>query len=130
VWQQGRFNHALVTGACADCHLDDYQGTTNPDHQASGFPTTCESCHRTTRWRDISGFDHDGLYFPIYSGKHRGRWSDCSDCHTVASNYSSFSCLGCHPHSDRQETDGHHREVGGYTYDSAACYSCHPRGRE
>ena len=129
VWQQARFNHALVTGACQNCHLDDYQATTNPDHELLGFPTTCETCHRPTAWRPTtSGFDHDSRYFPIYSGVHRGKWSACSDCHVSPSNYADFTCLTCHPHSDRTKTDGDHQGVSGYSYDSRECYRCHPRG--
>ena len=36
---------------CNSCHQPDYPGTTNPNHQAAGFPVTCESCHSTTAWR-------------------------------------------------------------------------------
>ena len=46
--------------------------------RAAGRPTshipsadTCDTCHSTTAWRPAS-FDHDGRYFPIYSGKHLG----------------------------------------------------------
>ena len=69
-WSTGSFNHATVyplvgahaTQACAachkngvykgtprdcvGCHLADYQRTTNPNHAAAGFPTTCEQCHQ------------------------------------------------------------------------------------
>lgn len=127
VWEQARFNHALVTGSCQSCHLDDYQATTNPDHEVLGFPTTCETCHRSTAWRPTtSGYDHDR--FPIYSGTHRGRWTVCSDCHTTPTNYADFTCLTCHPHSDRDKTNGDHQGIANYAYDSLRCYECHPRG--
>lgn len=112
---------------CYACHQSRYEATTNPNHRASSFPTTCASCHTTSGWRPAT-FDHDGPYFPIYSGKHRSKWSSCGDCHTNPSNYRVFSCLGCHPHSDRAKTDEKHKEVSGYRYDSQACYQCHPRG--
>ena len=111
--------------ACVSCHLADYQRTTNPNHATAAFPTTCAACHPTTRWDDAS-FNHDGLYFPIYSGAHRGRWSTCATCHTNASDYKVFTCLQCH---QAAETNGHHTEVRGYSYNSAACYSCHRNGR-
>jgi len=127
-WQPASFDHAVVAGTpCATCHMSDYTATTNPVHQTLGFPTTCDDCHNTTSWLGAT-FNHDG-FFPIYSGTHRGRWNDCSDCHQVANNYASFTCLSCHPHSDQQETDGHHRGMSGYQYSSPACLSCHPNGR-
>jgi hypothetical protein len=112
---------------CDACHRSDYDGTGNPNHRAANFPTQCQTCHSTNAWRPAS-FDHDGSFFPIYSGAHRGRWSSCSDCHVNASNYRAFECILCHAHA-KASTDSHHREVGGYQYSSPACYRCHPRGR-
>lgn len=119
--------YSATSAACVDCHQADYDQTTNPDHRAAGFPTDCASCHSTSGWLGAK-FDHR-RYFPIYSGAHAGRWTSCSDCHTNPSNFSAFSCLNCHPHSDKTTTDGHHSGVSGYVYDSAACYDCHPNGR-
>jgi hypothetical protein len=113
--------------ACNSCHQADYSRTTNPNHQAAGFPVTCESCHSTSAWRPAS-WDHDGRYFPIYSGKHRGKWSTCSDCHVSSGSYKAFECILCHEHSNRTEVDSKHRGQTGYVYQSAACYRCHPRG--
>ena len=109
---------------CVSCHRSDYDQTTNPVHTAAGFPLDCASCHTTSGWSGAR-FDHDGRFFPIYSGAHRGRWQSCAECHTNPANYAQFTCLPCH---GQTETNGHHREVSGYQYDSQACYSCHPRG--
>lgn len=115
---------------CVSCHLDDYQSATAIDHVALNFPTTCEDCHTPTVWgRATTDFDHDGLYFPIFSGVHRNRWNSCSTCHVNPSDINDFSCFGCHPHSDPMETGNDHSGVGGYMYDSQACYSCHRDGR-
>jgi hypothetical protein len=112
---------------CVSCHRADYDGAPF-DHAAAGFGTQCASCHNTTAWEGAV-FDHDGR-FPIESGAHRrGTWNACSDCHINPASYRDFTCLSCHPHSDRAETDGHHREENGYAYESASCYACHPRGR-
>ena len=119
--------YAGTPTACSSCHQQDYARTSNPNHQAAGFPTNCESCHTTSAWRPAS-FDHDGRYFPIYSGKHRGKWSSCSDCHVSPSNFKAFECVLCHEHSNRTEVDSKHRGVSGYAYQSAACYRCHSRG--
>jgi hypothetical protein len=119
---------AAVPSACVSCHQADYDGTTNPVHSGVGFSTDCAACHDTNSWLGAR-FDHDTNFFPIYSGTHRSRWTSCADCHTAAPTYTQFDCLGCHPHSDRTETDNHHQGEAGYAYVSAECYRCHPRGR-
>lgn len=116
-----------LSSACASCHQSDYDGTAAPNHTQLGFSTDCASCHGTSTWAGAR-FDHDGPFFPIFSGTHRGRWDACADCHVNPAAYSEFSCLGCHPHSDRAKTDGDHQGENGYSYDSQACYGCHPRG--
>jgi nitrate/TMAO reductase-like tetraheme cytochrome c subunit len=112
---------------CYSCHQASYNATTNPNHQAAGFPIQCQSCHTTSAWRPAT-FDHDGRYFPIYSGKHRGQWSSCTDCHVTAGNYKAFECIFCHAHSNKADVDNKHKGVSGYSYTGAACYRCHPRG--
>jgi hypothetical protein len=111
---------------CYSCHSADYQRA-QPNHAASGFPTSCEGCHTTNSWAGAT-FDHDGRYFPIYSGKHRTVWSSCATCHVATNNFAIFECILCHEHS-RDRVDPRHREVRGYTYDSQACYRCHPTGQ-
>jgi len=118
-----------LSPACASCHQTDYDGTTNPSHSSLGFSTECQLCHNTTTWVGAT-FDHDSQFFPIYSGVHANRWTDCATCHTSPSNYTQFTCFNCHPHDNQTETDNHHSSVSGYSYDSQACYRCHPRGRK
>ncbi len=113
---------------CFSCHETDYNNTTDPNHTAAGFPTTCEDCHETNAWTPAT-FDHDGQYFPIYSGKHAGEWNQCSDCHEVPNNYSIFTCISCHEHN-QQEMDDKHQGVQGYIYASEECYACHPTGEK
>jgi hypothetical protein len=115
--------YAGTSTACVSCHLTNYQQTTSPNHTAAGFPTTCDTCHKVSdsTWQQGT-FNHNR--FPITSGPHAGQ--PCSVCHNVANNFATFTCTGCH---DRATTDGHHRSVNGYRYDSAACYACHPNGR-
>ncbi len=118
----GDYNNTPNT--CFGCHLGDYNNTTNPDHQAAQFSTDCASCHTESEWVPAT-FDHDGQYFPIYSGQHAGEWDDCVECHTNPSNYAEFSCTVCHLNP---ETDNAHIIVGGYSYNSPACLVCHPTG--
>jgi len=119
--------YAGTPTACYSCHKSKYDGTSNPNHAAAGFPTNCLSCHTTSAWKPAT-FDHDSSFFPIYSGKHRGQWTACTDCHKSAGNYKAFECILCHEHSDKLKMDNKHKDVKGYTYNSQACYKCHPRG--
>ena len=148
-WNRARFDHAKsrfpltgahVTAGCQECHADrvyagkssacvschqgDFDRATTPPH-ATSFPTTCTACHTTATWSGAK-FDHDGPFFPIYSGAHRGRWNSCATCHTNPATFAEYTCLSCH---QQTETDGHHRGVSGYRYQSQACYSCHRNGR-
>jgi hypothetical protein len=151
-WKPGTYNHsqtsfpltgAHVAATCLDCHADrvyngkpttcvschqtDYNNTTNPKHSTAGFPTDCASCHTTSQWLGAT-FNHDGSFFPIYSGKHKGKWSTCADCHVTPTNYQNFECILCHEHSNKSKVDGDHRGKSGYQYQSTSCYACHPRG--
>ena len=112
---------------CYACHQQDYENSVDPNHIAAGFPTTCEDCHTTSGWTPAN-FDHDGQYFPIYSGKHNGEWNDCADCHTNQGDFSIFSCITCHEHN-QADTDNEHQGVQGYIYQSEECYACHPDGK-
>ncbi|MCB0748097.1 MAG: hypothetical protein KDC90_11605, partial [Ignavibacteriae bacterium] len=120
-------NYNNTSNTCYGCHQSDYNATTNPTHSSSGFGTACEDCHSQNAWQPAT-FDHDGQYFPIYSGKHRQEWNACTDCHTNQSDYSIFSCLECHEHN-KTKMDDKHKEENGYSYTSAACYDCHPQGK-
>ena len=114
---------AGTPSTCVSCHLKDYNATTNPAHAAAKFSTDCLACHNQSTWTP-STFNHDAEFFRIYSGKHRGEWTTCDQCHTNAANFAVFSCLTCHEHN-KTETDSHHREVGGYIYNSNNCLLCH-----
>ena len=118
--------YAGKTSECVSCHQADYSRTTSPPHATTGFPTTCASCHTTAMWTGAR-FDHDGPYFPIYAGAHRGKWPSCATCHTNPASYAEFTCLSCHEHR-QTEMDGKHRGTSGYRYQSQACYTCHRNG--
>ena len=113
---------------CVTCHTNEYNNSVNPNHQAAGFPTSCDDCHSTSAWSPAN-FDHDGQYFPIYTGKHTGKWNLCVDCHNVPGDYSVFSCITCHEHN-QIDMDDKHSGIDGYSYESNACFSCHPTGEK
>jgi hypothetical protein len=119
---QGDYNNTPTT--CAGCHMMDYTATTNPPHAATGFSTDCATCHSVNAWTP-SIFDHDALYFPIYSGSHEGVWSECIECHTTPGNFQDYTCVTCHGPT---ETADQHQGVTGYTHSSTACLACHPTG--
>lgn len=113
--------------ACVACHQADYDNANSPDHSAAQFPTSCADCHTETAWTPAN-FDHDDMYFPIYSGNHRNEWDDCRECHTTPGNYALFSCVECHEHDDAADLADEHQGINGYQYLSTACYACHPDG--
>jgi hypothetical protein len=116
-----RFPTPASQEECLTCHLADFQR-----EHGGGLPTTCLDCHNLNSWGDAD-FNHDEVFFPIYSGKHQGKWSACTDCHTAPGDYSTFSCFKCH---SRSKMDDEHEGRSGYVYESNACLSCHPRGSE
>lgn len=111
-------NYTTTSTDCFSCHATDYNNTTNPNHKTLNFSTTCTTCHTTNPgWTPATYTQHDTQFFPIYSGRHKGVWTKCSDCHTNPSNYLLFDCIHCH-------TNAH----PGKNYTNAQCYQCHPRG--
>ena len=111
-------NYKNLSTDCYSCHKKDYDNTTNPNHKAAGFPTTCQICHDTKVWTDAT-FDHK--WFPM----NHGGAKTCNNCHTNPSNYAIFSCTICH---GKSQTDNEHQGVKGYVYNSTNCYQCHPTG--
>jgi len=107
---------------CIACHQADYQRV----HAADVFPTDCLACHGLETWGGASFAGHDAL-FPISSGPHSG--AACRTCHVVPQDYSIFSCLECHEHSQARMDDKHGNR-NGYVYESGACYNCHANGRK
>ncbi|HZN41055.1 MAG TPA: hypothetical protein VFD82_19770 [Planctomycetota bacterium] len=111
-----------LSTACASCHLDDYQRTTNPPHAAFQMSQQCQNCHTTASWPQ----GHFVHHFPITSGKHRG--FACFSCHTNPANRIAFACIECHTHR-QTAMNSEHQGVGGYVWASPNCYACHPDGR-
>jgi NapC/NirT cytochrome c family, N-terminal region len=92
--------------------------------------------------------DHTKSFFKIDSGAHMvdadgnnaavsGKPVDCAQCHSAAATtFKTFTCTGCHAHSDQSLMDQVHpagstalqqmiAAKGPYAYDSAKCYTCH-----
>jgi hypothetical protein len=79
---------------CSSCHGVD---NSNPvaAHQTKFKAYDCSACHSPKGWNVISFKQHDGSFGKIYSGKHKGKWSSCTDCHSNDANY-TVSCKKCH----------------------------------
>jgi hypothetical protein len=152
-WSGATFDHQSATGftlptdhadlVCTRCHDADtfaplfspqshddcvacHQGLYDAQHAADGYPTSCLACHTTASWLPAN-FSHDANWFPIFSGRHENRWSDCATCHPNSADFTDFTCFNCHTHN-QTAMDNKHSDVNGYAYDSAACYGCHPIG--
>jgi len=123
--------YSNTSSECIYCHLSDYNNTSDPNHSTNQFPQDCELCHDTGPGWTPSTFNHDGLYFPIYSGDHKDKWDNCSICHINPSKYYEFSCFNCHQHNENSMRQKHTKDgslIEGYVYNSYACYDCHPNG--
>jgi hypothetical protein len=46
----GQFNRQGLSTACNSCHLNVYQKTTAPNHQALGYSMECLECHSMDSW--------------------------------------------------------------------------------
>ncbi len=144
-WTAVRFDHGATTGmalngahrqlscqschkndnlrsadsACMSCHQKDYQATRSPNHVASGFPTTCEACHRASDTSFNEGrFDHQAS-FPLV-GPHASL--TCATCHANSVfKGTPRDCVGCHRTDyDRTTTPAH--AAAGF---STTCETCH-----
>lgn len=107
-WDNVAFDHAgPYAEFCTACHLDD-----SPINHYTG---QCSFCHNTSGWLPAF-FDH---IFPI---NHGGTQNSCSLCH-ISSDYSTYTCYGCHEHS-QAEIINEHEGISNL----ANCVRCHPDG--
>ncbi len=100
---------------CVDCHLDDYNGTQDPNHSQAGFPTTCEQCHTPTSWDDAD-FDHPYELVGVHATL------DCESCHEGGVYQGTpTDCVGCHQADYDGSQNPNHSAAGFPT----ACEACH-----
>ncbi|MBL0237928.1 MAG: cytochrome c3 family protein [Saprospiraceae bacterium] len=118
-------DYSNISKNCISCHNQDFQSTNNPNHMSAKFSNDCASCHTLSPgWKPVQYSAHDAI-FPIYSGKHKGKWTQCIDCHKNEKDFTSFTCISCHINP---ETDKVHQKVNAYIYQDLACLACHPTG--
>ncbi len=116
-WMPAKFNHEMLQDSFSNC-LSCHQKPAGTSH--SQFENNCKQCHNTNKWTP-SSFNHSA-YFQL-SGNHN---ATCNTCHTD-SNYKSYTCYGCHEHSQSNLSEKHNEE-GIYNFDN--CISCHKSGSE
>ena len=104
---------------CGTCHQADYQRTTAPNHQAAGFPTTCNTCHRPTdpSFRGAT-FNHGAAFTLV--GVHASQ--ACAACHrNNVYKGTPRDCATCHL-ADYQRTTAPNHQAAGFP---TACETCH-----
>lgn len=113
-----KFDHAMIRGAdknnCTSCH----QKPTDDYHLL--LTAGCDKCHSTSKWVP-STFDHSS-YFQL-DKQHNVK---CNTCHSN-NNLSTYTCYGCHEHSEGEMISGHSEEG---IYKISDCASCHKSSNE
>jgi Class III cytochrome C family len=112
------FNHDMIQGVdktnCVSCH-----NKPNDDYHAS-FDSNCSQCHSTQQWIP-STFNHNEYF--VLEGEHK---AECKTCHNN-NIFTSYTCYGCHEHSESKIREEHSEEGISNFSD---CASCHPSGNE
>jgi hypothetical protein len=110
------FSHDLLRpesrSQCQTCHAA-------PDTAVHrGLRLGCAQCHSTRSWEGAA-FDHGRMF--ALTGPHA---TDCATCH-AASDYSRYTCFGCHEHQPDAIRARHRREGIGAIEN---CVGCHRGG--
>ena len=104
---------------CVACHQTQYQQAQNPNHASAGFPTACDSCHRSggPGWRGAS-FNHNQFF--TLQGVHASQ--ACTSCHRNGQYRGTpRECVGCHL-SRYQATRSPNHVAAGFP---TTCDTCH-----
>lgn len=113
------FNHELIQGLnknnCISCH----QLPKDEFHQS--VKTNCNECHTTQKWLP-STFNHAKFF--VLDKDHNP--NKCSTCH-VDNNFKTYTCYGCHEHSEAK-IRSEHLEEG--IRDFQDCVLCHKSADE
>ena len=112
-------NYNLTSGACNQCHMPDYNGTTNPNHVQANFPTDCSICHSTVSWLNAT-FNHSATGFPL-TGAHVN--TPCAQCHVNGNyNLTNTACSSCHM-PDYNSTNNPNHAAAGFPNTCEVCHN-------
>ncbi len=140
--------------ACYDCHTEDFQNTTNPNHVAGNFDHDCTQCHTTGGWAPAT-FNHTNTNFPLtgahgplqcqschINGNYNLVYNDCYQCHqtdyTIPTNPNhvtllfSHQCDQCHttnvwdPSTFNHDLQYFRIYSGRHQNEWTSCQQCHP----
>jgi hypothetical protein len=106
---------------CYTCHTIDFNTSKAPPHVASGFPTTCDSCHKFSdpAWKPASFNHNTGTTFPL-AGVHTTQ--PCTACHkNNVYKGTARTCFACHV-TDYNNSKNPPHLAGGF---STTCDTCH-----
>ncbi len=110
--------YAGTPTACNACHMDDYNGTTQPNHATAQFSTDCAACHDETAWGNAT-FDHNTTGFPLHGG-HVG--VNCIQCHANGYAGTPTNCEACHMPDYNSTTNPNHSGAQ-FPTDCAQCHT-------
>jgi len=115
-------NYSLTSAACINCHLNDFNGATDPPHKAGGFPQDCTLCHGALAvdWASATAFNHATTGFAL-TGAHTS--VQCGQCH-ANNNYSltSGACWNCHQ-TDYNNTTNPSHKAANFAQDCSTCHT-------
>jgi len=103
---------------CRQCHISQFESTTEPNHHEAGFSTSCDMCHFSNHlnWNQAE-FNHDTFSL---TGAHASL--DCASCHTQGYQGTPPDCFACHQEDYQATTDPSHSEQA-FPTDCTLCHS-------
>ncbi len=106
---------------CVDCHINDYNQSTNPNHVALGISQDCPVCHTTNPGWQPAAFPNHNAYWVI-SGAHVAIANNCFLCHAGNYNNTPNTCYGCHA-DDYNQTNNPPHASAQYPTDCLLCHT-------
>ncbi len=104
---------------CYSCHMNNFTGTTNPNHVTAQFSHDCLTCHSNIAWKP-STFNHANTSFPL-QGSHAAVL--CSDCHKNGQYKGTTTvCYTCHLSDFNSAADPNH-VTGNFDHNCTSCHS-------
>jgi len=109
-----------ISAECTSCHQNDYNESTNPNHQSLNLSLDCVVCHTTDPDWMPARFDIHDEFYPL-NGAHAKISDDCAACHNGDYNNTPNTCVGCHQEDYDNTTNPNHVQA----HFSTDCMECH-----